>query len=215
MAEEAIELDKDGFMRLVTEEHLQVEGPSGGYLYTGRKGKRGWELYKTANNPWWLYQGRRINTQGVAGPNALQTNIAVPDGCIAKLVGGQVVGTASAGATLVGYVYDEDGAILMKLCANAAAANSVAHFPQIGTTSTAATTSNNVANSVGLLLGPGMYIGFISSVSIAAETLSVGISLLMSQKVEPTWNTTGSGGTPTLADSTISEANTFLMVPMP
>ena len=47
MAAETVELDKDAFMRLVTEEHLQVEGPSEGYLYTGKRGRNGWELYKT------------------------------------------------------------------------------------------------------------------------------------------------------------------------
>ena len=47
MAAETVELDKDAFMRLVTEGHLQVEGPSAGYLYTGKQGRNGWELYKT------------------------------------------------------------------------------------------------------------------------------------------------------------------------
>jgi len=53
MATEAIDLDKDAFMRLVTQEHLDVKGPSAGYLYAGKQGKTGWEVYKCLCSVMW------------------------------------------------------------------------------------------------------------------------------------------------------------------
>ena len=79
MATETTELDKDAFMRLVAEEHLQVEGPSGGYLYTGRKGKNGWELFKARAWSW----GELPVSAGVTADPAAGAQIAditVPTG---------------------------------------------------------------------------------------------------------------------------------------
>ena len=47
MAQEAITLTAEAFAWLVTEHKLQVEGPFDGYIYTGKRGRTAWELYKT------------------------------------------------------------------------------------------------------------------------------------------------------------------------
>ena len=210
MAAETVELDKDAFMRLVTEEHLQVEGPSGGYLYTGKRGRNGWELYKTPNNPWYLYQARRINTQGAAN-GALTTRISMPAGVVGIIQAMYVRGALSA-ATLEVYRYDEDGAQMGLWASVAAGATRQINLPSIGS---AASATNNPPNTTDTKLGPGEILAATTSAALQTETLTVGVVILLSAPTEPTWDTTGSAGTPSLAASTISAANTMQMVAMP
>jgi hypothetical protein len=96
MAAEAVELDKDAFMRLVTQDKLQVEGPSGGYLYTGRQGKNGWELYKTPGGMW---DQIKVST-GVTVDPAVNTAISltVPAGKRWLFLGGEAFFTSDATA---------------------------------------------------------------------------------------------------------------------
>ena len=112
MAAETVELDKDAFMRLVTEEHLQVEGPSEGYLYTGKRGRNGWELYKTWMGVvgWDLMpviSGATADPAAGASPAA----VTVPAGKRWLLIGGACVYDVSADAAtrLPAVVIKSDG----------------------------------------------------------------------------------------------------------
>jgi len=211
MATEAIDLDKDAFMRLVTQEHLDVKGPSAGYLYAGKQGKTGWEVYRTPNNPWYLYTASKRNTQDNAGGGALTTRISIPAGVCARLVSALVYGVNSA-TTLVVNLQDEDSTVYGYLASIAAGALRNACLPSIGA---AASTNANLMNSTGLCIPPGSYLVSTSAAAAQTESLNVEICLLMSAKVEPVWDTTGSVGTPNLGASTISEANTWQLVAMP
>jgi len=162
-------------------------------------------------NVWWLYQARRVNTQTAGGGGALTTRFSIAAGQVARLVAYRAVGTASAGATLVTQVEDEDGSFLSRLANIPAAASRSVNLPTIGT---AANAEGCMTTSEGYLLGPGEYILSTSSAALQNETLTVAVVLLLSTPTEPTWDTTGSGGTPSLAASTISAANTIQAVLM-
>lgn len=204
------EIEPDAFALMVTEENLKVYGPSAGYQYAGKRGKNGWEVYKARAQPiGWLYQGRRVNTQDNAGGGALQIRIQIPSGVTARLISMSITGSASAGATLIAGVFDEDGNIQTRAAGIAAGASLISYLPSFGAV---AANTNNIADTRGLILGPGQYLYAVSSAALQTETLTVGVVLLMSAAVEPTWDTTGSAGTPNLAASTISTANTLQAV---
>ena len=74
MAEQAIELDKDAFMRLAIEKKLDVKGPTCGYLYAGFETEKGYELYRCiaggeSRHIYWTY--RQVCTQDNAGGGTL------------------------------------------------------------------------------------------------------------------------------------------------
>jgi len=159
-------------------------------------------------NVWWLYQGRRVNTQTAGAGGALRTNISFPAGQVARLLHMKICGPAQAGsATTIG-IYDEDVAECGLLGYVGATASVFVTLPSIG----GAPAHSNYMNSMGLLLGPGESLGVTASAADNTQTLTIGIVLLLSTPVEPTWGTTGSGGTPSLAASTISAANTLQAV---
>jgi hypothetical protein len=216
MATEAIELGKDAFMRLVTQEHLQVEGPSAGYLYTGKRGAHGWELYKTADNPWYLYQARRVATNASANGNPIILDIAIPTGVVAKLQAGYVLQTTAGTHALSVTLLDEDNALMGNYGSAATAASLNLSLPV--PFSTAAATGNG-ANSVGMMIGPGQKLTFATTGASANanDAMTVGLVLLLSQPIEPTWSYARStdAANITLADSTISAENTLTLVPMP
>lgn len=109
-------------------------------------------------------------------------------------------------------VLDEDGAEDATLVSIAAGITRIGRIPSPGGI---ATTNNNLTSSEkGYILGPGQYLIAISNVALQNETLTVGIVLLLSTPTQPTWDTTGSAGTPSLAASTISAANTLQAVLM-
>lgn len=211
MATEAIELDKDAFMRLVTEGHLQVEGPSAGYLYTGRQGKSGWELYKTANNPWYIWQMHRILTQTNGAGGALQLNIAMPAGVVGKLVALRAVNSGTN--TVYMYRFDEDAALVLPLAAVASAAGTSADLPSVGG---AASAAGNLVNTCDMWFGSGEYMACLNTLAgLQNDTLTVAAVFLLSQNQEPIINTTGSGGTPVLGDNTVSLTNRMQLAAMP
>ena len=213
MATETTELDKDAFMRLVTEEHLQVEGPSGGYLYTGRRGKNGWELFKTANNPWYLYQARRVATQANVGGGAVIVDIALGAGQVGWIELSTFTNSGTNG--LFVDVLDEDNMIVGRLAGIASAAGNALRVPSIGT---AASASLNVNESVRRYLGPGMkWSIYQTGAGAQNDTLTVAVTLFLSTNTEPTWDKSRSTNAAdvTLAASTISVANTMQLVPMP
>jgi len=161
-------------------------------------------------NVWWLYQARRVNTQTNAGGGALTTRLSLATGQVGILVQASMVGAASAAATAEAKCMDEDGALTAYWGYVAAGASRVINFPTIGT----APTHNNVTNTQNAVLGPGQIISFTTGTALQNETLTVGIVLLLSTSTAPTWDTTGSGGTPSLAASTVSAANTLQAVVM-
>jgi len=169
------------------------------------------ELGGSGKNVWWLYQARRVNTQTNVAGGALTTRVSIPTGQVAKVVRLYVQGTASATATLFGYVFDEDTAGVSFIGSVPAGASRTFHLPSIGS---GAVAHNNVADTTNMILGPGEYLVAVSSVAIQNEAQTVGVVLLLSTPTEPTWDTTGSAGTPSLAASTISAANTLQAVVM-
>ncbi len=155
----------------------------------------------------WIYQARRVNTQTNAGGGALRTIITLASGQLARIVQCAVIGPASVTSTLIITVFDEDGMEYGRLFNCLAGASNVGRLPSIGSGGTA---TGNIANSTGLVLPAGATLAFDGSVAIQNETLTVGIVLeLLNLPTVPTWATTGSAGTPSLAASTISAANTL------
>jgi len=138
----------------------------------------------------------------------IQTN----PGQIARLVHAYVVGPASAGATLIGNVLDEDAAASAITVNVAAGVARSANLPSIGT---AAAASANLTNTLGLMIGPGEYLSFNASTSLLNETLTLSIVLLLNTPDIPLWDITGSVGGSALGDSTISDANTLQKVDLP
>lgn len=160
--------------------------------------------------PVYLYQARRVNTQDAAGPATLHTRISMNPGQVGRLVHMHVRGTLSGGSTLQVLALDEDGATVGSFAGVAAGANLQTNLPSVGAIANASTATGN---SVGMLFGPGEYLSMQSSVSLITEILTVGIVLLLSTPDIPIWDTTGSGGTPNLAASTISAVNTLQRIP--
>jgi len=210
MATNARTLDVEAFMQEVTQKNLDVKGPSGGYLYAGYQGPAGWELIRCANNPWYVYQARRILTSP-AGGGVLCIRFQIPNGCVAKIIAIYIRGPASAGSAQNAYILDEDGAATVYAANVTAAANIVVDLPSLGAN---AATSGNLTNTVGMMMAPGQIFSTTSSVSLQNETLTLGVVLLLSQNSEPTWDTTGSAAGATLAANTISVARTMQLVPM-
>jgi len=161
---------------------------------------------------WWLWQASHVLTQDGGGGGALRLNVTVPTGTVMRLIACQVIGAASAGATLNGYMMDEDGLAQMDLVSIAAGASRRFSLP-INTT--ASTTHANQGTSEGLIVGPGSYLRFDSSVALQTETMVIKIVGLLNSPNIPVITATGSGGTPNLAASTISEANTLQKVDLP
>ena len=158
----------------------------------------------------WIYQGRRVNTQMNAGGGALSIRLSIASGQIAILRSLRAIGPASVGATLNIRVLDEDSAIHNVLSVLVAGADNNVHLPAIGTAPSA---TSNLAQSSGIILAPGQYLAVNASAALQTETLTVAVTLeLFNLETEPTWDTTGSTGTPSLAASTISTANTLQRV---
>jgi len=160
-----------------------------------------------------MYHARRVNTQTNAGGGALQTNIAMNTGQVGIVRSMLVIGSASAGATLLGIVYDEDANISNQYANAAAGASRVLCLPSIGS---AATADNNRSNSQNLVLTGAQYIGWSSSAALQNETEQVNVTIeLLNDPTLPVWSTTGSAGTPSLAASSISAANTLIPIIRP
>jgi len=158
---------------------------------------------------WWLYQARRVNTSGGAG--ALVIRISINPGQVARLVRMYAIGPLSAGSTLAINTIDEDGGEMGLFGYAAAGATRNLGLPSIG----ASAAHGTVMNSVDALFGPGSYLVTTASASLATETLTVGIALLLSAPDIPIWDITGSVGGSALADSTISAANELQKVDLP
>ena len=157
---------------------------------------------------WWLYQGRRVNTQSGAGGGALVTRFTIPAGQVARLVSVRALGPAS-NTTLAITSCDEDAAISAYMAYISAGVARIVNIPSVGT---ASTSHDNQIMSDGEFFGPGQIVSINSAAALQNETLTVAVVLLLSTPTAPTWDTTGSGGTPSLAASTISAANTLQLV---
>ena len=140
------------------------------------------------------------------------TRLSAPSGQVCRFVCAYVAGTASAGATLNCSIYDEDGGQGPYIATVGAGATRELSLP---TTGTAVPTSSGLINNTDLVIPPGAFLRFASSAALQNETQTVYVCFLMSGSTEPTWDTTGSAGTPSLAASTISVANTLQLVAMP
>jgi len=161
---------------------------------------------------WWLYQSRRVWTAGVGG-GAVNVLIQVPVGTVGKLIGIRAIGPASAGATLTIQAQDEDGAMWGDYASIGAGASRQCTLPSIGT---AANANANTTNSQNVILGPGSFLAVGVSTSLATETVTVALELLVSTNNEPAWTTTGAAAAlGVLADNTISAANAMQKIDLP
>lgn len=158
---------------------------------------------------WWLYQACRVNTQTNAGGGTLRTRISMPAGMVGRLVSMAVIGAASVTAILAVVKTDEDLTSIHNMAYIAAGASRSAYLPSIGSS---AGSNANIADTGGMMIGPGEILYSETSVVLQNETLAVGVVLLLSAPTLPTWDTIGSAGTPSLAASTISAANTLQAV---
>lgn len=215
MATEATLVDNAGFSRLLEESPEKIPYEMGGYLYLTRKEKDGWVTYRTYGPKWvMLYQARRVLTSPVGG-GVLAVRISVASGTAARINQFYARGPASAGATMNVLIQDEDSATAGTIANCAAGANNTFSLPSIGS---AASVTSNHANSVSMMIGPGQFITTTASASLATETLTIGVSLLlpMGSTVDSViWDTTGSVAGGVLAASTISAANTMQAVLLP
>jgi len=215
MATAAQLLDGEAFNQLVLEEGLKTWEQEG-YVYAGKRGKKGWELYRAYGPKWcYLYQSRRTNTQANVGGGILHTRVSLASGVVGQLVEARAVLVCVGAVAIASNLLDEDSTTVVPLSAVAAAANNNTNLPSIGAT---AGTTNNLINSVGLKIGPGQYLDFFAGTVAQNETLTVAITLLLpitATAADVVWDTTNSGGTPTLADSTINAANTMQAVLLP
>jgi len=133
--------------------------------------------------------------------------VSVATGQIAELVSVRAIGSASGGATLIVDILDEDTNQSSVIANIAAGATRVCDLPSIGT---AATASGNLPNTTGLIVAPGEYLRIRSSVALQTETLTAAFKLILYNLATiPTVDSTGSAGTPNLAASSISTANTL------
>ena len=157
----------------------------------------------------WAWQARHVLTQDNAGGGALRIRVNIPTGSVATLIALYAKGSASGGNTLKVYLMDEDNTRAGLLASIAAGANLETHLPSIGAVASA---SANLTNSCGLKILPGQFLAADSATCLQTETETMYIALLLSAPTLPTVVTTGSAGTPNLAASTISAANTLQRV---
>lgn len=210
-------LSATAFAEKVMENGLRVVGPYAGYLYAAVDNEDGFDMIRTySDRIAWLYQARRVLTQDNAGGGALRIKVSIASGQVAKLVAADCTGPAS-NTTLVAVLADEDGAITARLASIGAGVSNEFSLPSIGG---AATTTANVAHSLGLVFGAGQTIWIDAAAAAQTETLTLGISLLLPSNTnstgsDVTWSVVGSAGTPNLGASTISTTNTMTLVVLP
>jgi len=157
----------------------------------------------------YLWSARRIATQNNGAGGGIVVRISVPSGVYATLISARHVSPASAGNIPAANIFDEDSVEHLRLSAMGAGAAREVNMPAPGT---ATSTNNNMATSEGLRFGPGMFLTFSDSAALQTETSTIAVTLLLSDAIAPTWDTTGSGGTVALAASTISDLNTWRAV---
>lgn len=165
----------------------------------------------------WLYQAQRVTTNTNAAGGQILIDITVPAGTTAKLIALNAYMVTTGTHTFYAYLEDEDftGTNHNVLLANtgAAAASKAFALPSIGTASNA---SGSIANSLGLLIGPGSSITIDAAAAsgVANDHVDIFVILLMSTPTAPTWSKARSANAAdvTIAASTISTANTLQAV---
>lgn len=158
----------------------------------------------------WIYQARRIAQQTNAAGGAITIDIAANAGQIIRLLALKALNSGNNG--LYVNVYDEDNALANKYAIIGAAAATTCHLPAIGTD---ASTSNNNASSIDLILAPGEKLSIVQSgAGVQNDTLTVAVKMeLFNVRTSPTWDKSRSTNQAdvTLAASTISTANTTMI----
>ena len=215
-----VELTAAAFAKLVAENGIPTLGPFGGYYYAMNHTTEGEELYRTVNgkNVWWLYQSRHKFTNAAATGNPIIVDISMSAGVIAKLVSLFAATVSIGNHTISAQLLDEDRANDMQLSAGSAS-GTVEQFclPSIGTTAIGAATCQ-AGYSPGLLIGPGQILraAMGGASANAADTLEVGLVLLLSAPTVPTWSFALSTDAADITDGgdTISVANRLQAVVM-
>jgi len=173
------------------------------------------DMMQRGENVWWLYQARRIATQGNVAGGLVVLDIALSAGQVAKLISCHAESNATAHSLYMD-INDEDDAQHARLARITGAIASVAvDIPSQGTSATA---SLNVADTTNLLVGPGQkLVARTNEAGAQNDTLTVAMTLLLSTPTQPTWSKARSANEAdvTLAASTISAANTLQRINMP
>lgn len=216
MAINVSHLDRDTFARKVLEEGLDRQEVAG-YIYARGKSPNDRNVLYRAYGPKWkqLYQARRVNEQTAAGGGALMTRISLAEGKVAYVCQYRAETVTAGAVALACRLLDEDGADAGLMANIGAAAGVNTQMPSIGSSAAA---SGNIMSTQNMYMGPGQILRANTGNCAQNDTLTVSIALLLpidATTADITWDTTGSGGTPDLADSTISVANTLQAVLCP
>jgi len=160
----------------------------------------------------WLYQARRVATQGNAAGGAIKIDIGLATGQMAELV--TLRAYNSGNNRVQGWVCDEDYECHAGFFIDTTTGiGTNGNVPSIGTSATGAT---NIIYSAGLKMGPGQLMALHQTAAgVQNDTLIISMTLLLFNKpTEPTWSKARStnAANVTLAASTISEANTLQQV---
>jgi len=206
MATPAELLDGEAFNQLVLEEGLKTWEQEG-YVYAGKRGKKGWELYKAYGPKWrWIWSFRQVVTQDNVAGGSLTFILTPPTGQTAKLIDLRLA--ASGNRALWLGLFDEDSNQTANLATIGATAANTAHLPSIGSVSTA---SNNVTNSMEVIVGGGATLrGSITSAA-QTETATMGCLFICTSATAPSVSWASSGGTPNVADATVDSMTAVLL----
>jgi len=147
----------------------------------------------------YYYHQRRSCAQSGAGGGALKVRIPMLDCQMARICEGFIEGPAS-NTTLTMKIYDEDGQEQCNVVSKAAAANNTINIPA------------DITHPDDMIIPAKGYVEFETGAAAQTETLIVAIGMWISRNVEPTWATTGSGGTPSLAPPSISTSSRMVLV---
>jgi len=199
-------LDVEAFMREVTQRGLDVKGPSGGYLYAGYQGPDGWEVIRTANNPWYCWQYNQVCTQSNgAGGNLVVTVTPAPGSVIRDMMG-----YLQASGTRAGKIDIANAAgALARVATVASVLGATPVLAPIGAAYTVSNAAQLVADKT--LGNPGYIMGEITAAA-QTETATLRMTCLCSSPIPPTVSWATSGGTPTAAAPTV---NSMTLVVMP
>jgi hypothetical protein len=200
--------EPDAFAKKALDLGLSVHGPSQGYLYAR---DRAGVIYKTPPHERYFYMAQRVAQQTNAAAGMIVIDLGVPTGQLYRLESARMLN--SGNNTAVCTIVNEDLGTMKTLAEIGAAAGTKWSLPSIGS---AASASGNISSSIDCYITKGQYFRAYNSnagVQNDTVTLSVCFEVLNSNAtMTPTWSVAASTNPSdvTLADSTISDANTHV-----
>lgn len=206
MATQALTLDKDAFAALVTEHKLQTT-EADGYIYTGKQGKHGWELYKVqiGRSSTWVYT--QVCTQDNGAGGNLQVNITPAAGTRLKLV---IASIQASGNRATGWYLLKATDTYVVLAAAGASAGGKSSIPALASS---AATTGNLPEQYGLVEhGIPEDLAYVGLVTAAAQTETATVrvyAVVEGASTAPTVSWAASGGTPNAAAASVNSLREF------